>query len=141
MIRSLNKLQPWGIFLVRLVLGLSMTWHGFEKLVPAGSFHTRHPLAGADYFAEFVASLGLPRWLGYVSVAAEFLGGILLIFGFLTRFAAFLIAGNMLVALFWVNLHKGYAASEYTLALIVMATLLVLTGAGAASVDRRRGMS
>jgi putative oxidoreductase len=141
MIRSLNKLQPWGIFLIRVVLGVAMTVHGFQKLVPAGSFHTSHPLAGADRFAQFVVTLGLSHWLGYVSVATEFLGGLLLIFGFLTRFAACMVAGNMIVALTWVNLHKGYAASEYTLALIAMALLLVLTGSGAAAIDRSRGIS
>ena len=141
MIRQLNKLQPWGLLLVRLALGASMTYHGFEKLIPPGGLHRSAPLAGAEYFAKFVVTLGMPVWLGYVSVATEFVGGLLLIFGLLTRFAAFMIAGNMLVALVAVNIHKGYAGSEYTLALIAMAVLLVLAGSGAAAVDRRLGIS
>ena len=141
MTRALNKLQPWGILLIRLVLGASMFYHGFEKLIPPGGLHRSHPLAGLDYFSTFVLSLGLPHWLGYVSVLTEFLGGLLLLLGLLTRFAALMVAGNMVVALVTINVHQGYAGSEYTLALIAMAVLLVLTGSGACSLDRRFGMS
>ena len=140
MIRSLNRLQPWAIFLVRVILGISMTFHGYEKLMPNG-LNLHHPLAGADSFCRFVVALGLPHWLGYLSVATEFLGGLFLLFGLLTRFAAFMVAGNMIVALVTVNLHKGYAASEYTLTLIAMALLLVTTGSGAAAIDRHQGIA
>lgn len=141
MIRSLSKLQPWALTLLRLVLGLSMLVHGWEKLIPPGGLHRSHPLAGMQSFTHFVATLGLPYWLGYVSVATEFLGGLGLLFGLLTRFFALLIAINMLVALWTVNLHHGYGSSEYTLALITMALLLVTTGSGALSLDRRLGLS
>jgi putative oxidoreductase len=140
MIRSLARLQPTAVALIRLVLGLSMLVHGYQKLMPYG-FHTAHPLAGAEAFCDHVLHLGLPRWLGYVSVATEFFGGILLILGLLTRFAAFMVAGNMLVALILVNARRGYSASEYSLALLVMALLLVTTGAGSMSLDRRNGLA
>ena len=141
MFRSLAKLQPWAITLMRLVLGISMTVHGWEKLIPAGGLHRTHPLAGFDSFNHFVASLGLPYWLGYLSIISEFVGGLFLIAGLLTRFWALMILGNMLVALWTVNLHHGYSASEYTLSLITMALLLVTTGSGAASLDRRSGIA
>ena len=140
MIRSLNRLQPWGIFLLRVILGIAMTFHGYQKLMPNG-LNLHHPLAGANHFCQFVVSLGLPHWIGYVSVATEFLGGLFLLFGLLTRFAAFMVTGNMIVALVSVNVHKGYTASEYNLALITMAILLVLTGSGAAAIDRRQGIA
>ncbi len=138
--RFLSKLQPWAILLVRLVVGASMTFHGYQKLIPPGGLHRDHPLAGVAYFAHFVVSLGLPLWLGYVSVLAEFLGGLFLLLGFLTRLSAFFIAINMLVALFTVNMHKGYTSSEFTLALIVMALLLITTGSGKLALDRRLGV-
>ena len=141
MIRWLNHLQPWGLCLLRLVLGTSMLVHGFEKVIPPGGLHRSALLAGLDHFSQYVITLGLPRWLGYVSVLTEFVGGILLLLGFLTRFAAFMVAGNMLVAIALVNLHKGYAATEYPLALFAMALLLVLTGSGALAIDRRIGLS
>ena len=139
--RSLSQLQPWSVFLVRLVVGVSMTFHGFEKLIPPGGLHRAHPLAGFDYFAHFVASLGLYPWLAYVSILTELLGGLLLLLGLLTRFAAFMVAGNLIVALVTMNLHHGYTGSEYTLALIAMAILLVTAGSGAFSLDRRFGLA
>lgn len=91
--------------------------------------------------SHYVASLGLPYWLGIVSALTEFVGGILLVLGLLTRFAAFLVAVNMLVAIVMVNRHHGYAGSEYSLALLAIAVMLFFYGAGACAMDRRFGLS
>lgn len=141
MIRSLSKLQPWALTLLRLVLGISMLYHGWEKLIPAGGFSRAHPLAGIESFNHFVMTLGLPYWLGYISIVTEFLGGALLILGLLTRLSALLIAVNMLVAIWTVNMRHGYASSEYSLALASMAFMLVVAGSGALALDRRLGIS
>ncbi len=141
MIRSLSKLQPWALTLLRLVLGASMLYHGWEKLIPAGGLSRAHPLAGIESFNHFVTTLGLPYWLGYVSVATEFAGGAFLILGLLTRFFGFLVVINMLVAIWTVNMRHGYAGSEYSLALVAMAFMLVVAGSGALALDRRLGIS
>jgi putative oxidoreductase len=141
MLRFLSKLQPWTLMLLRVVLGAAMLIHGWEKLIPSGGLHRDHPLAGIESFNHFIVTLGMPYWLGYVSVATEFLGGILLVLGFLTRFVALLVVINMAVALVKVNIHHGYGGSEYTLALIAMALLLVTAGSGAMAIDRRLGIS
>ncbi len=140
MTRLLNQLQPWGIFLVRIVLGFAMVYNGWPKVVPAGGLHGNH-FAALDHFAQFVHQLGLPRWLGFVSAFTEFLGGIFLLLGLLTRLCAFLVTINMAVALATVNIHHGYSGSAYSLALCVMALLLVLTGSGKAALDRRIGLA
>lgn len=136
--RWLDGLQPWGALLLRLVLGIAMVYHGYGKVVLPNGFHG-NPLAAMEHFSRFVAGLGLPPWLGYVSALTEFLGGALLVLGLFTRFAAFMVAINMTVALVTVNLHKGYAASEYALALTTMALMILFYGAGAAALDRRFG--
>jgi len=141
MIRFLNRLQPWALTLLRLVLGVAMLLHGWEKLVPAGGLHRNHLLAGAEAFSHYVATLGLPYWLGYVAVVTEFLGGLCLILGLLTRFWALLITGDMLVAIVRVDIHHGYAGSQYSLALFVMALMLLVAGSGAMSLDRRFNLS
>ena len=141
MIRSLSKLQPWALTLLRVVLGVSMLVHGWEKLIPPGGLHRSHPLAGIESFNHFIANLGLPYWLGYVSVATEFLGGAFLIVGLLTRFCSFLVVINMLVAIWTVNMRHGYSGSEYSLALLTMAFMLVVAGSGALALDRRFGIS
>ncbi len=79
----LNSLQPWGALLLRLVLGASMAIHGYQKVIPHGAL---------NHFSHYVVSLGFPYWLGSVSAFTELVGGILLLFGLLTRIAAFLIA-------------------------------------------------
>lgn len=139
--RWLEGMQPWGAFLLRLVLGFAMVWHGWGKVVPHGGFHGGNTFSAIDHWSHTVAAMGLPYWLGYVSALTEFVGGFLLIFGLLTRFVSFLVACDMLVALWKVHVGHGYAASEYSLALLVIALMLLFYGSGALSMDRRIGFA
>lgn len=132
MIKWLNSLQPFGALLMRLALGLSMAVHGYEKVINHGA--TAH-------FAHYVVTLGLPYWLGYVSCYTEFVGGILLILGLLTRLAAAFIAVNMFAAFFLVGIHQGFGIYNYILALAVLATMLVFYGPGKLALDRKLGIS
>lgn len=141
MIRFLNRLQPWSLFLVRVTVGFAMVFYSHSKVYPAGGLHRGHLLAAVEHFNDFVVTLGLPRWLGYVSTATEFLGGLCILLGLFTRFWALMIAGNMLVALATVNYHHGYSGSEVSLALVAMSLMLVTAGSGALSLDRRFGLS
>lgn len=140
MTRWLNEMQPTGILILRVILGFTMVYHGWSKVVPTTGFHGDH-FAALDRFAHVVQNLGLPRWLGYVSAFTEFFGGIFLLLGLLTRFVAFLVVINMLVALVTVDIHKGYPGSEYAIALAGIAFLLLLTGSGRGALDRRLGLS
>lgn len=137
--RWLSGMEPWGRTLLRLVLGCAMIFHGWHKAMPAHGWHSDW-LSGARHFSGYVAGMGLPAWLGYVSVATELFGGVLLVLGLLTRFAAVFVAINMVVAIVGVDLHRGYEATEYALALLAMAVMLVFGGGGAASVDQRLGL-
>jgi putative oxidoreductase len=141
MSKSLNNLQPWGALSLRLVLGTAMIYHGWDKVIPAGGFHGGNAFSALERHSHYVASLGLPYWLGIVSALTEFVGGILILLGLFTRFAAFLIAVNMLVALVMVNRHHGYSGSEYSLALFVIALTLFFYGAGVCALDRKLGFA
>lgn len=123
----LNKAQPLGLLALRLVLGIIMVVHGWQKI---------H--GGPGHFVQMVHGLGLPGWLAYLSLAAEFLGGLLLIAGFATRIAAFFILVDMLVALTKVHLHNGLTGQggyQFVLSLIAIAFALILFGAGEISID------
>jgi putative oxidoreductase len=144
MSRWLNRFQPHGILLLRLVLGVALLKYGWPKVF-GPAFHIAHPFVATKHAlneeTHFVASLGLPYWLGYVSAFTELVGGILLILGLFTRFIAFLVTINMLVAITMVTMRHGYSASEYPIALAAIAILLVLTGAGKAALDQKIGIS
>ncbi|QHN03897.1 DoxX family protein [Granulicella sp. WH15] len=140
MVRWLNGFQPWGVFLLRVVLGAAMVSHSWSKVYPAGGLNHGHLLSSVEHFNDYVVHLGLPRWLGYVSTATEFVGGFSILIGLFTRFWSLLTAGDLLVALVLVNLRHGYEASEHTLTLAAIAVMLLLAGPGAASLDRRLGL-
>jgi putative oxidoreductase len=109
-----------------------MVWHGYSKVVPDHAM---------DHFAHYVVSLGMPYWLGYISALIEFVGGILLLLGLVTRVAAFLIAANMAVAFVKVAMHNGADARQLVLLLIAMALALVCIGGGAYALDRKIGFA
>ena len=73
---------------MRLVLGIIMVRHGYDKIIPSGALYN---------FSHMVTRLHLPVWLGYVAAFTEFFGGMLLIIGLLTRFAALMTAIDMAV--------------------------------------------
>ena len=132
MTKWLNSLQPVGALLMRLILGLSMAVHGYQKVVPTGALH---------HHAHYVVTLGLPYWLGYVSAFTEFIGGLFLIIGLFTRLAAALVAINMLTAFATVGIHQGFGIYNYILALAALAIMLLFYGAGALALDRKIGFA
>src|SRR5262249_933994 len=52
--------------------------------------------------------MGIPDFLAFLAIAAEFFGGLALIVGFLGRVASLGIVINMLVAVFAVHLPNGF---------------------------------
>ncbi len=128
--RYLDRLQPLALLVLRLVLGAIMIGHGYPKV-----------FGGLSHHAQFVSSLGLPGWLAYLSAAAEFLGGILLIVGLLTRCASLAILIDISVAIakvHWKNGLMGKGGYEFTLALAAMAFALIFFGAGPIALDNIR---
>jgi putative oxidoreductase len=123
----LNKLQPLGLLVLRLVAGVILAAHGWQKI---------H--GGPGHFVHTVSGLGLPGWMAYLAIAAEFLGGLLLIAGFATRIAAVFVLIDMLVAIFKVHLHRGLIGQggfEFPLSLAAIAFALIFFGAGEISID------
>lgn len=128
--RYLDRLQPLGLLVLRLALGAVMIAHGYHKV--NGHMHE---------FAGSVASMGIPAWLGYVAALTEFIGGILLIVGLLTRAAAFAISIDMFVAIakvHWKHGLLGVGGYEFPLALAAIAFALIFLGAGPIALDAVR---
>jgi putative oxidoreductase len=126
-VRYLDRLQPLALLLTRLALGIIMVVHGSHKV-----------FGGLHHHAQFVASLGLPYWTGYLSSFTEFLGGLLVLAGLFTRAAAFAICINMAVAIAKVHWHNGLTGDhgfEFPLSLATIAFALIFFGAGPIAID------
>jgi putative oxidoreductase len=135
-------LSPYGATVLRLFLGATFLMHAYLALVvytPAGA-------------AAYNAKIGIPfpDFAAWYTIAAHGLGGLMMVFGLWTRWAALANLPVMLGALWFVHFHQGYfigatlvsgtpqpAGYEYVL-LIVGATIAqVLLGGGALAVTRR----
>jgi putative oxidoreductase len=133
----LNRLQPVGLLVMRLVLGVIMIAHGYHKVF--GGFH---------HHMESVASLGLPGRMAYLSAGTEFFGGIAIVLGLFTRFFSLAVATEMGIVIWKVHFKNGLMGNggyEFPLALAAIAFALVcfdggpyaLTFGGRAGVARR----
>lgn len=129
----LNRFESFGALVMRLVLGAIMVTHGYRKVVPHGALPS---------FIHMVAHLGLPGWLAYVAAFTEFIGGMLLIGGLLTRIIAIGVVIDMAVAILKVNLHGGWIGPNsfsLPLACLALALMLVFTGGGLLALDDLAG--
>ncbi len=119
-----------AILLIRWITGVILFVAGAGKVF--GWFGGM----GMDATVAAFKSGGLSAFWTYVSCYAELIGGFLLIFGFLTRPAAFILFVNMLVAVIWLgtkNFFMGGGAYPFTL--MINAFAILLTGPGIFSVD------
>lgn len=142
----MKKLPVWtdaALLVLRLALGVIFLAHGSQKVL--GLFGGEGLQATV---ANFQAYLGIPPVFGTVAAFTEFLGGIGLVVGFLTRLSALGIGVTMIVAAFKVHLANGFFLNfsceagkghgiEYNLALLGIALALVLTGGGDYSLDKK----
>ena len=133
--KIISTSASWVPLVLRLPLAVIFIGHGAQKVL--GSFGG----PGLAKFTSFPAPFPFmrPAWLWMGAAAfAEFIGGALLLLGFLTRIGAFLIACTMLTAIIGVHWPAFFGASglEYPLALLAMCLALLISGGGIASVDR-----
>ncbi len=123
----------------RLVLALVIFPHGAQKALGwFGGF-------GVAGTVGFMGTMGIPAALAWLAIAAEFLGSIALVIGFLGRVAAFGIMVNMIVATLTVHWPNGFFMNwsgtqagegfEMHLLALGLALPLVVRGGGAYSAD------
>ncbi len=133
------RLGGYGEPLIRITAGLLLMPHGAQKLF--GLFGG----GGIPGTAGFFAQIGIePALLAAVLAGlTEFVGGLFLALGLLTRPAALAISVLMAVAIFQVHLANGFfwlsAGFEYPLFWGLVALGFVLRGGGRYSLDARIG--
>ncbi len=130
-----------ALAVVRLALGTVMFAHGAQKAL--GWFGGYGPAGTLGFFEQ---SLGIPATLGVLVIAAEFLGGLGLIVGALSRIAAAGVIAVMLGAISMVHVQNGFFMDwsgqqagqgfEFHFLVIAMAVAVLIRGSGALSLDR-----
>jgi putative oxidoreductase len=121
-VESLNRLQPFALLVLRLVLGAIMIAHGYHKVF--GGFH---------HHMESVGSIGLPRWMAYLSAGTEFFGGIAIVLGLWTRCFALAFLIEMGIVIWKIHFKNGFTGNggyEFPLALAAMAFALMCFDGG-----------
>jgi putative oxidoreductase len=128
-----------GLTVLRLVLGIVFFAHGAQKVLGwFGGYGFSATLQG-------MSSMGLPKGIVLLVMAAEFGGALLLIFGALTRLGALGVIAVMLGAIATVHHKFGFFMNwsgqqsgegfEFHLLALAMAIALLISGGGAFSVD------
>ena len=122
-----NNTGPYGIFILRLAMGILFLAHAALKIfvfTPAGT-------------VKFFGMLGLPPGVAYFIMILEVVGGIALIFGVYARWFAVLLAGDLIGAIVLVHIHNGWLFTnkgggwEYPAFWAVALIALILLGDGA----------
>ena len=130
-LNSLNRFRDLGLLVLRIGLGAMFITHGLPKL-----------LAGPALWAQLGTATGflgihfLPVFWGFMSAAAEGIGGFLLLLGFFSRPACLLMFINMAVATsFHFGRGDGLAIASHAIEDGIVFLSLVLIGPGRYSLD------
>jgi uncharacterized membrane protein YphA (DoxX/SURF4 family) len=108
--------KNWGMFLVRVVVGLVFIVHGWDKI------------GNIEGVIGFFGSLGLPSIFAYLVGWTEFLGGLAVLLGLFYKYAAYLLAIVMVGAIYLVKFKMGFSGGyEFDLLLLVSALAIAWT--------------
>ena len=125
MIQQTKNILAFAPMPLRIVAGIGFMMHGLPKLFAIPGTQTSF------------TNMGLPPDLAVIIGLLEFIGGLVILLGLLTRIAAILLAIEMIGAILMVKLSKGFI-DGYELDLLYLAIMisLVISGPGSISIER-----
>lgn len=111
----LHDITHWGI---RASIGVIFIVHSLKKFDPS--------------WQEWLISVGIPPEMQLPIALAEFIGGILLVIGVLTRITGTVFAVILLGAIFHIRWENGFFISQggWEWDLVMLAVVLVIIAAG-----------
>jgi putative oxidoreductase len=117
----------FGLALVRIITGVLMIYHGLELF-------DAEKMKG---YGQWLTDLNFPApvLMGYLGKGAEFAGGLLLLVGFFTRFAALLIAITMLVVCLFMGHGRLFTDDQHPFLFVLLGIVFFFTGPGQWSLD------
>jgi putative oxidoreductase len=116
-----------ALLITRVLVALTMLTHGTPKLVSLTS-HEAH---------KFSDPIGIgPEASMILTIFAEFVCSILILFGALTRLAVIPLIVTMMVVTFVVQKSAGFEKQELSMLYMLVYFLLLVLGSGRYSVDR-----
>jgi len=131
--RTLYKYREFGLFILRLTIGIIFFIHGYNKIFEG---------AGITGTGMLFADMGIymPGIVAWVVALGELVGGGMIVIGLLTRESALYLAIVMAGAIWSVHYPNGFFNSnkgyEYNLALIGACLCLTFSGGGAGALDK-----
>lgn len=138
--RIIETKEDVSALILRLILGVVFFPHGAQKVLGWFGGHGFN-----STITVFTDKMHIPLIFALLAIAAEFLGSIGLIVGFLTRVAALGIFSVMAVSVYMIHAPNGFFMNwagtqkgegfEYHLLAIAIAIALMIRGAGSFSLD------
>lgn len=117
----------FGLLLLRVGVSIMMLVHGIPKLI----------MLWNGQGAEWLNPIGIGSTLSlFLATFAEFFCSILILLGFMTRLAAFVLFINFCVIVFAYDAGTPWSVAEFPTLYLLVYGVLVLTGAGRLSIDR-----
>jgi putative oxidoreductase len=127
--RFLSPDPTFGISLVliRITVGLLIADQGL------GIFNPEHMKGNVAWLTDI--HFPLAQVMAYVGKCSELIGGILLAFGFLTRFNCFILTINMSVITFVMGDGKVFGNEQHPFLFLLLFIVFLIQGGGKWSVD------
>lgn len=119
-----NKLHDISHFGLRLAIGTIFIVFGFAKFDPG--------------FDTYLLQMGLPTDLRYLFAVEEFVPGILIIVGILTRISASILSVVMLGVIFYIDKASQFVGpngAEYPILLLAGSLVIITIGPGRISIS------
>jgi len=111
-----------ALLLIRLSLGATFIFHGWMKV------------SDIDSTITMFSTMGIGTMLTYIAAYTEFLGGIAILVGIITRFASIGLSILMIVAISIIHFKNGFnmmnQGYEYQLLILVTTIAIGLMGPG-----------